>query len=70
MATDVLCDRQGCEHNQDQQCTARQIGISGRMCITIRNAKRDDDYRDMMRTPLPVGRKESVNAAKVTGTIK
>lgn len=34
----VLCNRDNCKHNANQQCTCEQIGIVDLMCVTRRRA--------------------------------
>lgn len=45
----VLCNREDCKFINDQNCTAGQVGIVDRQCVTYRMVKRQDDYRQLMR---------------------
>ncbi len=45
----VLCDREDCKYISNQECTACQVGVVDRQCITYRRMKRQDDYRQLMR---------------------
>lgn len=66
----VLCNREDCKFINDQNCTAGQVGIVDRQCVTYRRAKRQDDYRQLMQPPYNANCQSTAKGYKSNSTVK
>lgn len=63
---EVLCNNDNCIHNQGRVCMAVRVGIVDGQCVTKRKAKKQDNYRDLMRPPFNSNCKRSQTGYKAT----